>query len=109
MQFCLISWIFINIKLVQYKILNVKLSNLPLNKFSSAIKNGTEVVLRLSSNMIGYDETNFPHKLLLTNRQFSSLRKAFGNYLSTDMNYKKLNYLRWYNQEDFVVEFLVHY
>ena len=35
--------------------------------------------LRLSSNMIGDDETNFPHKLLLTNRQVSNLRKAFAN------------------------------
>ena len=32
------------------------------------MKNETEVVLRLSSDMIGHlnDETNFPHKLLLT-------------------------------------------
>ena len=47
---------------------NVNLSNLPLNKLNSAIKNETEVVLRLSSNMVGDDETNFPHKLLLTTR-----------------------------------------
>ena len=40
--------------------LNVELSNLQLNKLKSAIKNETEVVLRLSSNMIGNsdDETN---------------------------------------------------
>ena len=54
--------------------LNVKLSNSPLNKLKSAIKNQTEVVLRLSSNMIGDDETNFSHKLLLTNRQVANLR-----------------------------------
>ena len=47
---------------------NVNLSNLRLNKLNSAIKNETEVVLRLSSNMVGDDETNFPHKLLLTTR-----------------------------------------
>ena len=37
----------------------------------SAIKNGTEVTLNLSSNIIGNsnDEYNFPHKLLLTNTQ----------------------------------------
>ena len=34
-----------------------------------SIKNEYEVVLRLSSNMIGGNETNFLHKLLLTNRQ----------------------------------------
>ena len=66
--------IFINIKTTQYNSLNVKLSNSQLNKFKSAIKNETEVVLRFSSNMIGDNETNFSHKLLLTNTQVSNLR-----------------------------------
>ena len=70
--------------MTQYNSLNVKLSNSQLNKFKSAIKNETEVVLRLSSNMIGDNETNFHHKSLLTNRQVSNLCKAFANYLSTD-------------------------
>ena len=60
--------------------LKVKLSNSQLNKLKCAIKNKTEVVLRLSSNMIGDDETNFPHKLLLTNRQVANLRKAFADW-----------------------------
>ena len=61
--------------MTQYNSLNVKLSNSELNKLKSATKNGTDVVLRLSSNMIGNsnDETNFSHKLLLTNRQTLSL------------------------------------
>ena len=69
--------------MIQYNSLNVKLSNSQLNKLKSAIKNKTEVVLRLSSNMIGNsdDETNFPHKLLSNNRQVENLRKAFANYL----------------------------
>ena len=75
--------------MTQYKSLNVKLSNSQLNKFKSAIKNETEVVLRLSSNMIGDNETNFPHKLLLTNRQVSNLCKAFANHLSTDIKLSK--------------------
>ena len=45
--------IFIKIKMTQYNSLDVKLSNSQLNKLNSAIKNQTEVVLRLSSNMIG--------------------------------------------------------
>ena len=57
-------FIFINIKMTQCNSLNVKLSNSQLNQFKSAIKKENEVVLRLSSNMIGNDETNFPHKLL---------------------------------------------
>ena len=50
--------------------LSVSLSNSQLNKLKSAIKNETDVVLRLSSNMIGNsdNETKFPHKLLVTNR-----------------------------------------
>ena len=75
--------------MTQYNSLNVKLSNSQLNKFKSAIKNETEVVLRLSSNMIGDNETNFPHKLLLTKRQVSNLRKAFGNHLSADIKLSK--------------------
>ena len=76
-------------KMTQYNSLNVKLSNSQLNKLKSAIKNETEVVLRLSSNMIGDNETNFPHKLLLTNRQVSNLRKAFANHLSADIKLSK--------------------
>ena len=57
--------------MTQYSSLNAKLSNSQLNRVKSAIKNETEVVLRLSSNMIGDNDTNFPHKLLLTNRQVS--------------------------------------
>ena len=39
--------------------------------------------------MIGDNETNFPHKLLLTNRQVANLRKTFANYLSTDIKLSK--------------------
>ena len=39
--------------MTQYNSLNVKPSNLQLNKFKSALTNENEVVLRLSSNMVG--------------------------------------------------------
>ena len=71
--------------MTQYNSLNVKLSNSQLNKLKSAIKNETEVVLRLSSNMIGDNETSFLYDLLLTNRQISNLRKAFANNSSTNI------------------------
>ena len=47
--------------------------------------------MRLSSNMAGNsdDKINFPHELLLTNRQVANLRKAFANYLSTDIKLSK--------------------
>ena len=76
-------------KMTQYNSLNVKLSISQLDKLKWAIKNETEVVLRLSSNMIGDDETNFPHKLQLTNRQVANLCKTFANHLSTDIKLSK--------------------
>ena len=68
--------------MTQYNTLNVKLSsNQQLNKLKSGIKSGTELTLILSSKIIANsnDETNFPHKLLLTNTQVSRLCKAFTN------------------------------
>ena len=77
--------------MTQYNSLNVKLSNLQLNKLKSAIKNETDVILRLSSNMIRNldDEVNFPHELLLTKRQVANLRKDFANHKSTDIKLTK--------------------
>ena len=77
--------------MTQCNSLNVKLSNSQLNKLKSAIKNETEVVLRLSPNMIGdsNDEINFPHKLLLTDRQVSNIRKAFAGNSSADIKFSK--------------------
>ena len=56
--------------MTQYNTLNVKLSNSQINKLKSGIKNGTEVTLKISSNIVGgsNDEDNFPHNLLLTNK-----------------------------------------
>ena len=77
--------------MTQYNSLNVKLSNSQLHKLKSAIKDGTDIILRLSSNMVDNsdDEANFPHKLWLTNRQTLSLRKAFNNHTSADVNFSK--------------------
>ena len=75
--------------MTQYNSSNVKLSNLQLSKLKSAIKNETEVVLRLSSNMTGDNETNFPQKVLLSNRQVANLRQAFANDISADMKLSK--------------------
>ena len=75
--------------MTQYNSLNVKLSNSELNKLKSAIKNESELVLRLSTNMVGDNETNFPHKLLLFNRQVSNLRIVFANKSSTNIKLSK--------------------
>ena len=67
--------------MIQYNSLNVKLSNSQFNNLESAIKNETEIALRLSSNMIGNfdDKTNFPYELFLTKKQDVNLRIAFAN------------------------------
>ena len=65
--------------MTQYNTLNIKLSYSQLNKLKLGIKNGTEVTLKISSNVVGdsYDKNNFSHKLFLTNTQVSRLCKAF--------------------------------
>ena len=76
--------------MTQYNILNVKLSNSQF-KVCKKNKKKTGVVLRLSSNMIrnSDNDTNFPHKLLLTNRQVANLLKVFANNSSTDIKLTK--------------------
>ena len=67
----------------------MKLSNSQLNKLKSAIKNESEVVLRLISNMVGNNETNFAHELLLTERKVANIRKSFANNSSIDIKLSK--------------------
>ena len=73
--------------MTEYNSLNVKLSDSQLNKLKSAIKNETGVVLRISSSMVGNsnDNINFPHELLLTNRQVANILKAFVKNTSTNI------------------------
>ena len=83
--------------MTQYNSLNVKLSNSQLNKFKSSLKNENEIVLRflrLSSNIIGDNETNYPRKLLLTKRQVSIFVKLLQITYQLISNYQKFNYLR---------------
>ena len=79
--------------MTQYNSLNVKLSN---SNLKSAIKNETDVVLRISSGMVGNsnNNANFPHKLLLIDKQIANIRKAFANKLSTDVKFSKTQLLK---------------
>ena len=76
---------------MQYKALNVKLSNSQLSKLKSGIKNRTQLTLNLPPNASGKsnDETNFTHRLLLTNTQVSNIRKAFASGSSANTKYSK--------------------
>ena len=90
--------------MTQYSSLNVKLSNLQLNKLNSAITNETDVVLTLSSDMISNsgDAINFPHKLLLANGQVANLRKAFTNKSSTNIRISKTQLSKMAQSEGFL-------
>ena len=84
-------WYIIDTRMTRCNTLNVKLSNSQLSKLKSAIKNGTEVTLNLSSNIIGdsNDENDFSPKLLLTNTHVSRPRKTFANNSSANMKLSK--------------------
>ena len=77
--------------MTQYNKINIKLSSSQLNKLKLATKNETEVIIRISSNMIGdsNDETNIPHELLLTDRQVSSICKALTNNSSANIKFSE--------------------
>ena len=70
--------------------MNVKLSNLQLDKLKLGIKNDTQVTLNLSSNVSSdsNDETNFPNKLLLTDTPIR-LHKSFATNSSAYMKISK--------------------
>ena len=89
---------------------NVKLSKSQLNKLKSAIKNKGELVLRLSPNMIGEtnDKSNFPHKLLLTDTQVLNIRKTFSNNSSADIRFSKTQLSKMVQLGGFLVDYLVH-
>ena len=77
--------------MTQYNTLNIKFSNLYLNKLKSAIKNVTEVTLNPSSKLIrnSHDEINFLHKSLLTDTQVSKNGKGFANGPSANIQFSK--------------------
>ena len=71
------------------------MSNLDFSKLKSGIKSGTEVTLKISSNVVSDSNDhsnnlwNFPHKLLLINTQVLRLHKAFANNSSANMKLSK--------------------
>ena len=73
--------------MTQNNTLNLKLPSSQFKKLKSAIRNDAEATLNLSSNAVdnSNDETNFPHKLLLTNTQVPRVWKAFANGSSADI------------------------
>ena len=79
--------------MTQCNSLNLKLLNSELNKLKFAIKNGTDMILRLSSNMVDNsdDAISFSHILLLTKRQVANLRNALLTTHQLILNCQKHN------------------
>ena len=77
--------------MTQYNTLNVKLSNLQLNKQKFGIKKWQVVT---SSHFVddSNNKNNFLHKFLLTNTQVSKLRKAFRNGSSGNLKLSKTQF-----------------
>ena len=106
-----IEWFnFYQYKMTQCNSLKAKLWKSQFNKLNSAVQNIIEALLRLSSNMVSTSdhETHFPHKLLLIDKLqiFVKLLQLIHQLI---LSYQQLSCLKWYSQEDFLVEFLVHY
>ena len=60
--------------MVEYKTINVKLSDSQLNKLKSAVKNKQGTTLRMNAKM--FNGNNLPQELLLTTRQTTKLKYA---------------------------------
>ena len=97
--------------MTQYNRVNVNFSTSQLNKLKAAIKNENDVVIRLSPSMIGdsNDKSNFPHELLLTYRQVSSIRKALANNSSVDIKFSKTQLSKMIHSGGFLENYLVFY
>ena len=75
--------------MVKYNGVNVKLSDLQLNKLKTAVKKQTGVNLRM--NIKTFNGKNLPHELSLTTRQTIKLRNAIENKISTDIKLSHIN------------------
>ena len=70
-----------------YQEARVKLTNISLNKLTSAAKNKIETILRV--NKKNFEDEELPHELFLTTRQTTKIRNAFANNMSTDTKLSK--------------------
>ena len=70
-----------------YNKVNVKLSDLELNKLKSAVKDQTGTTLRMNIKMS--EGNNIPHELLLTTRRKTRPRNLFKSNMSADIKLSK--------------------
>ena len=85
--------------MVEYTKVNVKLTNLQLNKLKKAVKSNEGTVLRIGIK--NFNKKDLPHELLLTTRQSTKLRNAINNNLAANIKLSKAQIKKKFNQEDF--------
>ena len=73
--------------MVEYSKVNVKLTDTPLKKLKTAVKNKTRTTLTMSLKM--FDENDLPNELVLTTIQKIKLENVFNNNMSTDLKHFK--------------------
>ena len=78
--------------MVEYRKLNLKLSDTQLKNLKTAVKNKTGTSLGISLKMLNGND--LPHELLLTRRQKSKLKNAFNNKMLTDLKLSKAQILK---------------
>ena len=60
--------------MVEYSKVNVKLSDMQLQKIKTTVKNKTDTTLRISLKF--FNENDLPYELLLTTRQKNKTKKC---------------------------------
>ena len=73
--------------MVEYRKVNVKLSDTQLKKLTTAVKSKTGTTLRISLKT--FNGNDLPHELLLTSRQKTNSINALNNNMSTDLKLSK--------------------
>ena len=73
--------------MVEYKKVNVKLSDGQIKKLKNTVKDNIGTTLRTNLKM--FDTNDLPRELLLTTRQKTKLRNAFNNNTSADIKLSK--------------------
>ena len=86
--------------MVEYRKVNVKLSDTQLKNPKTAVKNKTGATLKVSLKMI--NRNDLPHELLFTTRQKTKLRNAFNNNMSTSSTLSKVQISEMIHSEGFL-------
>ena len=73
--------------MVEYTKIDCKLTNIQLSKIKKAVKDVSELALRLGAK--SFNKDGLPHELFLTTIQSTKLRNTINNNMSTDIKFSK--------------------